>query len=142
MDISPYIPDNLIFADNDYDGMVDVTIFVEPREEKSISFKASDVSFINIPDGYDLTAEGGMITVYLTGLSSDLEDIDPEVVGKTVDVAEWMDNMGIKKLEEGMHLMPVSIGVSSSIKMENEPMVSVKVTEKTTENNAEETADH
>ena len=142
VDISPYIPDNLIFADNDYDGMVDVTIFVEPREEKSISFKASDVSFINIPDGYDLTAEGGMITVYLTGLSSDLEDIDPEVVGKTVDVAEWMDNLGIKKLEEGIHLMPVSIGVSSSIKMENEPMVSVKVTEKTTEKNAEETADH
>ncbi len=128
VDITPYLPENIVFADEDFDGMVDVTIYVEPEEQKIITVSPPDVSFINIPDGYDLTAGNGTISVQLSGLSSDLEDINSENVGKTIDVAEWMDNIGLKKLQEGEYLMPLTIGVSSSIKIENEPMVSVTVT--------------
>ncbi len=134
VDITPYLPDNIVFADDDFDGLVDVTVFVEPEETKTMIINPYDISMINIPDGYELERENGLITVELSGLSSDLEDITEESVGKTVDVAEWMDNNGIKKLEEGYYLLPISLGVNSSVKIDNEPKIGVAISKTDNDN--------
>ncbi len=127
IDITPYIPENLIFENDDFDGLVDVTVYVEEEQTREFSFLSSDVSLVNAPDDCDLSIEFQNITASLSGLASDLEGISVDSIGKTVDVAEWMDDSGYVELEEGTYHMPVTLGVSSSVKLASKPVVTVVV---------------
>ena len=127
IDITPYIPENLIYEDDDFDGLVDVTVYVEEEQTREFSFLSSDVSLVNAPEDCDLSIEFQNITATLSGLASDLEGISVDSIGKTVDVAEWMDDAGYVELEEGTYHMPITLGVSSSVKLASKPVVTVVV---------------
>ncbi len=127
VDITPYIPKNLVFANDDFDGMVNVKIFVEPEKTRNITFAKEGVSFINIPEGWNLSMEGDYITGELSGLEGDIESIDVDNIGKIINVSEWMDDNDMTDLTEGYEYMPVTLGISSSVKVSTVPVVRVRV---------------
>ncbi|MCR4618648.1 MAG: hypothetical protein K5669_10770 [Lachnospiraceae bacterium] len=127
VDISQYLPDGVQFTDDDFDKNVVVKILVEPEEEKNLSFSSQSVTFTNVPSDCSLETAASTIHVVLKGLSSDLENITEDTLGRTIDVAEFMDNNDIAELEEGEYEMPVTLGVSSSVTVETIPIVKVIV---------------
>ena len=61
IDITPYLPENVSFADDDFDGYVKVTVFVEPEVSQSFAVSPDSVQIVNIPDGYTFTIEPGTL---------------------------------------------------------------------------------
>ncbi len=130
VNISSYLPENVTFGDDNYDGDVTITVFVEPEVSKKIYIDESAIVFTNIPEGMEITAGYGDIAVEITGLASDIEEITGENIGVTVDVAKYMDNNNLKDLTDGAHEMPLTLGVSGSVEVKNSPTVNATVSHK------------
>ena len=130
VDLSQYVPTNVQFADDDFDKTVTVKVFIEPEEEKTVTFPADGITLTNVPDGYDIEIAPSIVSVTISGLKSNIEGIDALTIGKTVDVAAFMDNNDISELDEGDYHMPISLGLSSSINIKKGAEVKVTVKKK------------
>ncbi len=130
VNISSYLPENVTFGDDNYNGDVTITVFVEPEVSKKIYIDESAIVFTNIPEGMEITAGYGDIAVEISGLASDIEEITGENIGVTVDVAKYMDNNNLKDLTDGAHEMPLTLGVSGSVEVKNSPTVNATVSHK------------
>jgi YbbR domain-containing protein len=130
VNISSYLPENVTFGDDNYNGDVTITVFVEPEVSKKMYIDESAIVFTNIPEGMEITAGYGDIAVEISGLASDIEEITGENIGVTVDVAKYMDNNNLKDLTDGAHMMPLTLGVSGSVEVKNSPTVNATVSHK------------
>ncbi len=130
VNISSYLPENVTFGDDNYNGDVTITVFVEPEVSKKMYIDESAIVFTNIPEGMEITAGYGDIAVEISGLASDIEEITGENIGVTVDVAKYMDNNNLKDLTDGAHEMPLTLGVSGSVEVKNSPTVNATVSHK------------
>ncbi|MBR1860420.1 MAG: hypothetical protein IJ796_00955 [Lachnospiraceae bacterium] len=132
IDITPYLPENVSFADDDFDGYVKVTVFVEPEVSQSFAVSPDSVQIVNIPDGYTFTIEPGTLYFEISGLETDINALDIDNTFKEIDVSDWMDLNEIKTLEEGVYDMKVSLNLGSSLRTVGETTARV-IVEKTEE---------
>ena len=132
IDITPYLPENVSFADDDFDGYVKVTVFMEPEVSQSFAVSPDSVQIVNIPDGYTFTIEPGTLYFEISGLETDINALDIDNTFKEIDVSDWMDLNEIKTLEEGVYDMKVSLNLGSSLRTVGETTARV-IVEKTEE---------
>ena len=107
VNLNDYLPDNMLFADDDFDGLVTVTVPVEPLEYRSFSISQSALTFKNVPDNVSVSTGGGNVSVMIGGLAMKLDELTSDQIAGMIDVGSWMLEEGLTELEEGAYDMPI-----------------------------------
>lgn len=128
VDISKYLPHGISVVD-DAGSIYTVTVYILPEVSKHISISTSDISVINIPDGYNVTVaidEGTIVD--LVGLSDDLSPLNKDNIKPVVDVKSWLDKHG--EIEEGFYTIDVSFQLPGSVRVVDSVKATVHIVKK------------
>ena len=89
INVKNYLPDGIQFADKSYTGDVAVTVYVAPLETKEVSIPTTNITFTNIPKGYEtiLTDIGGFLATRVRGLGDNYNAFDGSTAMGVIDVA-------------------------------------------------------
>lgn len=100
IDITPYLPEGVSFSDENFDGIVTVTVGIEPEETTQITADIADIRLTNVPDGYSAAVEAvsdgstlasvssgqTKFTFHFAGLSKDVALIQLAALSPSIDV--------------------------------------------------------
>jgi len=130
VDINKYLPDGLIFADPDFDGIATITVHIEEKEYKNYEISTSAVVFNNLPTGAnaEIVSYSDKFTITLAGLKDELEAMSPESIVVAIDFSAWMSENDITNLKADTYRIPADIYVSGSLTAPVEINLDVKVT--------------
>lgn len=113
IDLEDYLPDGVIFAEEDFDGLVDVTVYVGQEMRRPFTVAVRNIHVTGLPAGLEAEifdpAEECSIT--LIGLASELDAVNVNTLETSVDIAAWMTDEGLAELEPGYYRMPLSISL-------------------------------
>ncbi len=90
IDLSGYLPGNVSFGDQDFNGIATVVAYIEPTNEDTLIVPYEQFELYNIPEGYearisDEIPEG--VTIKINGLKAVTSSVSPTDVSGTIDVA-------------------------------------------------------
>ena len=131
VDIREYLPENVILADQTFDGKVKVTAVVEEIFTEEIEITEDQVQIINVPDrirGEIVDLEDVSIT--LNGFISVQSDYDKKDIKAKVDVLSYMSDNELLELEDGNYEMDMQFELPDGVWIEDEVQVQVKIIEK------------
>ncbi len=96
LDLKKYLPDNVTFADDAFDGRVNVTVQIEKEEASQITIDAEDVLIRGLPTGLEgELAEESVTVLTVRGLAAHIEALSAaEIIGR-VDAEEFMTRNGL-----------------------------------------------
>ncbi len=131
VNIGEYLPENVIFADQSFDGNVKVTVVVDETFTEEIEIISDQVQIINVPEGIEAKVEAlEEESVTMTGFISSKADFDKEDIKAKVDVLSYMNDNNLIELEAGTYEMDVRFDVPEGIWVEDEIQVQVKISKK------------
>ncbi|MBP3475875.1 MAG: hypothetical protein J6K48_06120 [Lachnospiraceae bacterium] len=132
INLKDYLPDGVVLADEDFSGNINVTVFVEPEIEKTVSIDVEDIRITGIPEGYEaaITEPEETCDITLVGLASELDAIAVEEIEATVDVASWFESEEIEEPDRGNYWIPIAVKIADeSVVLRDEVQVRVHITE-------------
>ena len=93
VNISKFLPSNLKIADSDFNGMVTVTVSIEPTMLRNIRMNVSDIELTNVPQGYSVTVVDPeeSYSVSIRALQQRLDSLDPSSVKAVADLDDILD---------------------------------------------------
>ena len=131
IDVRSYLPDGVSLAntgEEEFNGKAAVTVKVEALEEITVPINKENIQFVNVPEGYVVTPETtGRIPVRFTGLQRDLDALDRNALGGTVDVSVWMTENEVTELQEGVVEMEVTFQMPAEIEQVNRVTIPVTI---------------
>lgn len=136
IDITPYVPELIRFADSDYDGIVTVTVPIEAQATDEIDIMISDIAMENVPEGMtaeivteDLSPAAGMLQVTVQGLDRTLSTVQAAQLMPYIDVGAAIALAGEQTGEEGVGLIPAQVVLllPEGVQAENVPVVSLLI---------------
>ena len=95
VNIRDYLPSNVILADNSYNGIASVTVYIEPTITRVFRFNLDQIKISNVPEGFEATAEtpSDKVEISLTGLTTTINQINAD------DIIGYIDMQDIKQEE-------------------------------------------
>ncbi len=107
------------FADEDFEGKAQVTVYVEPVAEKKISLNRNNLTIMNMPEGFvaNFAETVNMPMVTLLGLEKDLASVE-DLTG-IVDVAAYMELLDMEEMVSGVYTMPVTLEIPEGLEQED-----------------------
>ncbi len=89
INIRKYLPKDVELANPEFDGNVSVTIYIEPLQMREIEIPTDNITFSNIPDGYEavLTDIGGILKTNIKGLGELFSMLDGNTTLGVIDVS-------------------------------------------------------
>lgn len=133
-DLHDYLPEGIILADDDFDGVIKVTVKVEAASKDTYTLSVDEIELKNLPDTdkyvVNVSSIVDSVKVEIKGLRSALDELDRNDIGAYVDIDKWMENSGMTKLEEGKYSVPVSFTLPENIYGPDDIYVTIIVTEK------------
>ncbi len=131
INIRDYLPSNTRFADANFNGRVTATVYVEPLRERTMLIPEERISIYGIPDNmissYALPGQSYKLTI--SGLADVISRLDVTDVSCVVDIEEWMDDEGIKKLVPGTYTLPVRVTLPKDVTAVGDFYVRLKIEE-------------
>ena len=132
LDVREYLPENVILADQNFDGNVQVTAMVDEIFTEEVKISGEQIQIVNVPDKVsgtikDLQEE---ITVSLIGFVSEKDDFNKDDVKAKVDILSYMNSNNLIKLKPGTYEMDVRFDLPAGVRIEEEIKVEVKISEK------------
>lgn len=131
INIRDYLPSNTRFADANFNGRVTATVYVEPLRERTMLIPEERISIYGIPDkmisSYALPGQSYKLTI--SGLADVISRLDVTDVSCVVDIEEWMDDEGIKKLVPGTYTLPVRVTLPKDVTAVGDFYVRLKIEE-------------
>ena len=99
VNIRKFLPGNLRLADSDFNGMVTVTISIEPTMLRNIRMEVNAIELENVPDGYiaKIVDPEEFYNVSIRALQQKLDSLDPsnvKAVADLEDILEQEDTVG------------------------------------------------
>lgn len=118
IDIREYLPENIKLAESGFNGKITVTAFIEPVINKTLLVPIENVSVANVPNGFEAEITDSSETTFALEVSGLAAYINPlyqeDVIGK-VDIAAWMQEMGMESLKEGSYNIPVTFVLDENV---------------------------
>ena len=116
VDLTDYLPDGVILAEEDFKGRVNVTVFVEPVIERVASIAVNRIQIINVPEGFEveIDTEDDAQDITLVGLESDLSELDINTIQVSVDIAELMEEAGMTSMSAGHYTADLIYSLGNS----------------------------
>ncbi len=123
-----YLPPGIIFADDTFDGKVEVIVYVEEEMEKMLRLRSSNLQVTGVPEGLlaEVIIDQEMPFLEVKGLHQDLEQLRESTLTGTVNVAAWMEERKIEKITNGIHYLPVEFQLAEGQNAVNEVSVQVQ----------------
>lgn len=140
IDIRRYL-DKTKLADGNFNGLVNVTVYIEPIVERNLTLAQSNITLVNLPEGLEwkFTHEQETYRLRISGLDDTVAAVNQGDVQGTIDIGAWMTDRNVEKLTPGEYEMLVAFTLPEGIEMENEVRVRVDISEvnETEENQSE-----
>lgn len=116
VDITEYLPDGVILAEENFEGKVNVVARVEAEVERAVRVPVGSIRFEGLPDGYRavITEPANECSVVLAGLPAALNEVTAEDITAVVNLDAWMDVEEIDELAEGGYWIPVDVTVANA----------------------------
>lgn len=132
IDINEYLPDGVILAEEDFTGMVNVTIFVGQEMRRTVYANVEDIRVTGLPVGFraEMIDPEDRCSITLTGLASELQAINVSTLEVSVDIAAWLEEEELEEPEPGYYSMPLTVNIpeDSAVVWEG-PEVQIHITE-------------
>ena len=131
VDIREYLPENVILANQDFDGNVKITAAVEETFTREIEITEEQVQIINVPERIQGEVEElEEMTVTLTGFVSAQSDFEEKDIGVKVDILSYMNDHNLIELDAGSYEMNVRFELPEGMWVDDDIKVQVKISEK------------
>lgn len=113
VDITKYLPDGVVLAENNFVGRVNVTARIEAERDRAVRIPVERIRFDGLPEGYRavITEPANECSIMFSGLLAVLNEVTAEEVNAVVDVEAWMAQENMDELTEGSYWMPVNATV-------------------------------
>lgn len=87
INIKKLLPEGIMFADENFDGDVNVTVLIEQNEHKTVEVPTANISIINVPEGYSATLVdvGEILPVEIQGKGEAYDKFDGSIVVGVID---------------------------------------------------------
>lgn len=127
-DIRSYLPENIELADSKGPTKVTVTVYIEKEASRTIMISESALSAVNVPAGYSasVSAYEEEFSIQISGLASELNNINASDVKGVVDVQKLIDNGTLSSLEEGFYDVPLELNLPQNVSLKQQ--ITVRVT--------------
>ena len=131
IDIRNYLPNNVRFADSDFDGRVTATVYIEPLKERTLQISEEKISVSGVPEGmnFSYATPGQTYRLTVSGLDNVISALDTADVSCSVNIEEWMEAEGMQIMVPGIYRLPVKITAPKNITVESELYVRLKIEE-------------
>jgi YbbR domain-containing protein len=129
LDITQYFANNVRLADSSFNGWITATVHIEQVAKRTLALSSSAITFQNIPDDMEavLIEDTEEYTFQIEGLSDNVNAVVERNLKGIIDVAQWMDDQELTKLNQGSYYMPVTIPMSDNVKMTDNVVVHVQI---------------
>lgn len=128
VNLDKYLRSGVVFADEDYNGVASVSIYVEPEVQKNLKLRRDNLQITNMPAGIlaEVLIEQDMPQLQVTGLNKNVSILRESLLKGTIDVAEWMAENSIESLSAGVHSLPVTFQLEEGQEQQNSVEVLVQ----------------
>lgn len=132
VDLKDYLPEGTILAEEEFTGMVNITVNIGREMRRTFSVDVNDIRITGVPMGYEaeIIEPEFNCTIALIGLAAELDEINVNEVGVTLDLAAWLETQENGQPEIGYHQIPLSVALpeGSAVVWEG-PEMQVHITE-------------
>lgn len=132
VDLTDYLPDGVILAEEDFKGKVEVTVVVEPVAERVVAMAANRIQIENLPEGFEveIDAEDNAYEITLTGLERDLTALDISAIQASVDITALVEAEGLSSLRAGEYTADLTFNLgNNAVTVKNNSSVRLIITE-------------
>lgn len=124
-ELKEYLPEGIILADGQTNGIANVTAKIEKEATKKIKINEDNISLTNVPDGYKASVRGMKddVEITLVGLDSQLDGLTALNLHATIDVASVTSETDSSVVVTGSHYivpefaLPEYVFLDSDIKI-------------------------
>lgn len=131
LNVSDYLPQGLELGEGE-DGILEVMVQIEGEITKRLELHDSQISIINLPDGWSASFSGvdETFSIQLKGLTSVLSGITAGSVKGTVDTNEIMQKFNLSKMKDDFYSMDVNFNLPNGVELTEPVTILVHITEK------------
>ena len=116
IDLSGYLPGNVTFGDEDFNGIATVVAYIEETSEKTMDIPYSQIEIEGIPDGYRAVLdENDTFNITIKGLSDVVNSVKVSDVSGTVDMDKMTRELGQKDDYSGIYQGQVSLSLPGGV---------------------------
>ena len=96
VELKQYLPDNIILADSQFDGISRVTAVLEKEAIRTIEVPMEQITLTNAPEGFEAEFRGieDIVLVKFAGLPSALNELNVDDIRGVIDVSAFFATMG------------------------------------------------
>lgn len=116
VDLTDYLPDGAILAEEDFKGKVNVTVVVEPVVERVVSIDVNRIQILNVPEGFEvkIDVEEDAHDITLVGLESDLNELDVSTIQASIDITALMEAEGLISMSAGNYITGLTYSLENN----------------------------
>ena len=132
VDIREYLPEGTILAQEDFSGLINITVYVDREVSRLLTKAVGDIRINGVPRGFkaEITDPEEYCSIMFRELASELDEINLNTLEVSVDVDTWLRNEEIEELESGYYRIPISVSIpEDSALVWEELEVQVHITE-------------
>ena len=129
-DINDYLPAGIRLATEDYDGTVEVTVYIGRLENSVVDVPTGNITIENVPEGYaaSIVDIGGSKRIEIQGLNDDLVGLDPAQITGTIDASNMTPrNSEVEGIHTGSYDANVKWNLPGGITVVNSTMMEVSM---------------
>ena len=91
VELKQYLPDNVVLADSQFDGIAKVTAKVEEEAVRALEVPIDNITLTNVPEGFKAKFRGieDIVLVKFAGLQSQVSELDADNIYGTIDVSAF-----------------------------------------------------
>lgn len=140
VDVKKYLPENIILAENDFSGKVNVIIHIEKEITAEVPLDIDKITISGVPADLEgrIAETQEEIILKVGGLAAAIEAMEETEIVASLDVAAYMEQHSLTELRTGSYQMQLKVTLPEGISQEEEIVLPVEITEKEVENNEEE----
>jgi len=90
VDVSSYLPEGVSLVDSDQ-AKIDVVVKLEKHETRKFKVPTANITIANLSEGYDAVFLQDDVEIELEGLSTDLDELDADILTGSIDASGMLD---------------------------------------------------
>lgn len=132
IDINKYLPNSVELADEEFDGNVTVTTYVEQEMVRTITIAEQDIVVENLPEGYEavVSAYEEEFPVQIRGLAADVNAVNSNQIRPIVDIDSQIESGAIEEVQEGYYDVRLSLELPEGVELRENITVRLNIREK------------
>lgn len=128
IDVKEYLPENVILADQHFDGKVNVTAIVEEVFTQEVEIPTEQIRMVNVPEKVTCELEEkDSVTATVSGFISAKPQWKEEDIYAKVDVLSYMNEHNMMELEAGIYEMDVVFELPEGVWIEDKVQIKIEI---------------